>query len=294
MNAYKWGDRMKHIGIIPNRLKDTDLKVTERIATWFNKSNLSAYTTPDIAEHIQAHTIAVSEKELYEICDSLIVIGGDGTILSVAEAASIKDIPIVGVNLGRLGFLADIEPQEIEVSLQKLLEGVYEIEERMMLKATIISPEDEKYVFHALNDINVTRGSFARLVEFEIRINNELCDIYPADGMIVSSPTGSTAYNLSAGGPILVPHANTYVVTPICPHTLYAKSIILSDHDTIQIATLEEAKDMALSIDGRLKMYLTPQHVVHIERATQVTKLIKLSERKFFDILREKIVERRR
>ncbi|QEH68926.1 NAD(+)/NADH kinase [Cellulosilyticum sp. WCF-2] len=294
MNAYKWGDRMKHIGIIPNRLKDTDLKVTERIATWFNKNNLSAYTTPDIAEHIQAHTIAVSEKELYEICDSLIVIGGDGTILSVAEAASIKDIPIVGVNLGRLGFLADIEPQEIEVSLQKLLEGVYEIEERMMLKATIISPEDEKYVFHALNDINVTRGSFARLVEFEIRINNELCDIYPADGMIVSSPTGSTAYNLSAGGPILVPHANTYVVTPICPHTLYAKSIILSDHDTIQIATLEEAKDMALSIDGRLKMYLTPQHVVHIERATQVTKLIKLSERKFFDILREKIVERRR
>ena len=178
--------------------------------------------------------------------------------------------------------------------MQKLLEGVYEIEERMMLKATIISPEDEKYVFHALNDINVTRGSFARLVEFEIRINNELCDIYPADGMIVSSPTGSTAYNLSAGGPILVPHANTYVVTPICPHTLYAKSIILSDHDTIQIATLEEAKDMALSIDGRLKMYLTPQHVVHIERATQVTKLIKLSERKFFDILREKIVERRR
>lgn len=294
MNAYKWGDRMKHIGIIPNRLKDTDLKVTERIATWFNKNNLSAYTTPDIAEHIQAHTIAVSERELYEICDSLIVIGGDGTILSVAEAASIKDIPIVGVNLGRLGFLADIEPQEIEVSLQKLLEGVYEIEERMMLKATIISPEDEKYVFHALNDINVTRGSFARLVEFEIRINNELCDIYPADGMIVSSPTGSTAYNLSAGGPILVPHANTYVVTPICPHTLYAKSIILSDHDTIQIATLEEAKDMALSIDGRLKMYLTPQHVVHIERATQVTKLIKLSERKFFDILREKIVERRR
>ena len=294
MNAYKWGDRMKHIGIIPNRLKDTDLKVTERIATWFNKNNLSAYTTPDIAEHIQAHTIAVSEKELYEICDSLIVIGGDGTILSVAEAASIKDIPIVGVNLGRLGFLADIEPQEIEVSLQKLLEGVYEIEERMMLKATIISPEDEKYVFHALNDINVTRGSFARLVEFEIRINNELCDIYPADGMIVSSPTGSTAYNLSAGGPILVPHANTYVVTPICPHTLYAKSIILSDHDTIQIATLEEAKDMALSIDGRLKMYLTPQHVVHIERATQVTKLIKLSERKFSDILREKIVERRR
>lgn len=294
MNAYKWGDRMKHIGIIPNRLKDTDLKVTERIATWFNKNNLSAYTTPDIAEHIQAHTIAVNEKELYEICDSLIVIGGDGTILSVAEAASIKDIPIVGVNLGRLGFLADIEPQEIEVSLQKLLEGVYEIEERMMLKATIISPEDEKYVFHALNDINVTRGSFARLVEFEIRINNELCDIYPADGMIVSSPTGSTAYNLSAGGPILVPHANTYVVTPICPHTLYAKSIILSDHDTIQIATLEEAKDMALSIDGRLKMYLTPQHVVHIERATQVTKLIKLSERKFFDILREKIVERRR
>ena len=163
-----------------------------------------------------------------------------------------------------------------------------------MLRATIITPEGETHVYHALNDINVTRGNFARLVEFEIRINNELCDIYPADGMIISSPTGSTAYNLSAGGPILVPHANTYVVTPICPHTLYAKSIMLSDQDTIQITTLEEAKDMALSIDGRLKMYLTPQHVVHVEKAPQVTKLMKLSERKFFDILREKIVERRR
>ena len=294
MTVYNWGDRMKHIGVIPNKLKDTDLKITEHIAKWFNERQLSVYAAYDVASQLKAHTVAVSTEELYDICDSLIVIGGDGTILRVAEAASARDIPIVGVNLGRLGFLADIEPQEIEISLKKLLEGDYEIEERMMLKATIIAPEGEKFIYHALNDINVTRGNFARLVEFEIRINNELCDIYPADGMIIASPTGSTAYNLSAGGPILVPHANTYVVTPICPHTLYAKSIMLSDQDTIQITTLEEAKDMALSIDGRLEMYLTPQHVVHVEKASQVTKLMKLSERKFFDILREKIVERRR
>ena len=178
--------------------------------------------------------------------------------------------------------------------MAKLISGQYKIEERMMLRATIVGVNGEKSVFYALNEINVTRGNFSRLVEFEIMINDELSDIYPADGVIVATPTGSTAYNLSAGGPIVVPLAQTYVVTPICPHTLHSKSIMLCEEDKVRIRTLEETKDMALSMDGRLKMYLTPQDVVHIEKSPYVTKLIKISDRKFFEILREKIVERRR
>lgn len=286
---------MNHIGIIPNLMKDKDLQVTKQITNWLNTHDLVAYMSEEVASKVETHVIAVKEEELYKICDGLIVIGGDGTILGVAEAASQKNIPILGINLGRLGFLADIEPYEIEEALEKLiLRKEYKIEERMMLRATIIGVNGETNVFHALNDVNVTRGSFSRLVEFEICVNDELSDIYPADGVIVATPTGSTAYNLSAGGPIVVPQANTYVVTPICPHTIYSKSVILCDQDKVRIKTLEETKDMALSLDGKLKMYLTSQDEVLIERSPYVAKLIKISDRKFFEILREKIVERRR
>ncbi len=285
---------MKCIGVIPNKLKDVDLKITDLIAGWFNERGCTIYAPHDIKENLSSTVVGVSESELYEICDSLIAIGGDGTILGVAEKASQREIPIVGVNLGRLGFLADIEPRELETLLQKFFDEDYEIEERMMLKATIVSGEGEEEIFYALNDINVTRANFARLVEFEIKVNDELCDIYPADGIIIASPTGSTAYNLSAGGPIITPHANTYVITPICPHTIYAKSIMVSDKDKVKIKTFEEGNEMALSIDGRLEMYLTPSDSVYVEKADKVTKLIKLSKRNFFDILREKMVERRR
>lgn len=285
---------MKHIGIIPNLFKDKDLEVTLKITNWFNQQGIKPYIADKIAHQIEGETVAVREEELYELCDGLIVIGGDGTILGVAEAASIRDIPILGINLGRLGFLADIEPYEIEQALERLISKQYEIEERMMLRATIIGTDGNKNVFHALNDVNVTRGSFSRLVEFEICVNDELSDIYPADGVIVATPTGSTAYNLSAGGPIMVPQASAYVVTPICPHTIYSKSVILCDKDKVRIKTLEETKDMALSLDGKLKMYLTSQDEVYIERSPYVAKLIKISDRKFFEILREKIVERRR
>ena len=285
---------MKCIGVIPNKLKDANLNITDFIAGWFNNKGSTIYASHDVKSQLSSTVIGVDDNELYEICDNLIVVGGDGTILGVAGNASDKGIPIVGVNLGRLGFLADIEPQHLEASLQKLFEEDYEIEERMMLKATVVSAQGEQSVYYALNDINITRGNFSRLVELEIKVNGDLCDIYPADGIIIASPTGSTAYNLSAGGPIIVPHSNTYVITPICPHTIHAKSIMVSDKDRVEVKTLEEGNDMALSIDGRLEMYVTSEHSVYVERADKVTKLIKLSQRKFFDILREKMVERRR
>lgn len=287
--------RLNHIGIIPNLMKDKDLKITTQIVSWLNTHDLAPYMSEEIAQQIKAHVIGVPEAQLYKCCDGLIVIGGDGTILGVAEAASREDLPILGINLGRLGFLADIEPYEIESALEKLiLKKEYKVQERMMLRATIIGSDGKTNVFHALNDVNVTRGSFARLVEFEIHINEELSDIYRADGVIVATPTGSTAYNLSAGGPIVVPQASTYIVTPICPHTFYSKSVMLCDQDKVRIRTLEETEDMALSLDGKLKMYLTSQDEVLVERSPYVAKLIKISDREFFEILREKIVERRR
>lgn len=285
--------KVERIGVVPNLIKDSSLEISSHIARWLNEHGLKPYITCDIADQMKEQIISVTKEALYEVCEALIVIGGDGTILSEAEKASKSQIPIIGVNMGRLGFLADIEMTDIDEALEKLLSGQYKIEKRMMLKATAIAADGSKRVFHALNDINVTRSNYSRIVEFEIRVNDELSDIYRADGVIIASPTGSTAYNLSAGGPIVVPHADTYVVTPICPHTIYSKSIMLCAMDKVRIKTLEEAKDMALSIDGQFKMHITPSDEVHIERSPYVTQLIKISDRKFFEILRQKIVERR-
>jgi len=286
---------MKHVGIIPNLLKDIDLEITRTIAAWLVKENFSVYAADHIVKQVDIIPFSVDEEEIYKLCDIVIAIGGDGTILSVAEKACLVDVPIVGVNLGRLGFLADIEPFDIEPCLKKLLKEDYHIQERMMLKAKIIDPNGQEHIFHALNDVNITRGSFPRIAEFEILINGEFGDVYPADGIIVSSPTGSTAYNLSAGGPIVVPHAKAYIVTPICPHTIYSRSIIVAAEDIIQIKICNDGHiNMELSVDGKVKMHLTPNHFIQIEKSSYVTRLVKLSELKFFEILRKKIVERRR
>ncbi|PHV72370.1 NAD(+) kinase [Sporanaerobium hydrogeniformans] len=286
---------MKTIGIIPNLLKDTELEITKHVVDWLIGEGYKTYGSSHIADQVKGLSPCESEEELYINSDILIAIGGDGTILAAAEKASLADVPIIGINLGRLGFLADIEPQDITASLHKLLQENYRIEERMMLRAKIITPGGKEYIFNALNDINIIRGNVSRLTEFEILVNDELCDIYPADGIIVSTPTGSTAYNLSAGGPIVLPHTKAYILTPICPHTIYSKSIILAEEDVVQIKTCNhDNMNMALNIDGNIKMYLTPNHFIQIDKSPYVTRLIKLSELKFFDILRKKIVERRR
>ncbi len=286
---------MKTIGIIPNLLKDTELEITRNVVEWLIDKGYKPLGTSHIAEHVEGLYPCESEEALFEESDILIAIGGDGTILAVAEKASVADVPIIGINLGRLGFLADIEPQDIAFYLEKLLGGNYHIQKRMMLRAKIIAPDGKEHIYNALNDINITRGNASRLSEFEILVNHELCDVYPADGIIVSTPTGSTAYNLSAGGPIVLPHTKAYILTPICPHTIYSKSIILAEEDVVQIKTCnDDNMNMALNIDGNTKMYLTPHHFIQIDKSPYVTKLIKLSELKFFEILRKKIVERRR
>lgn len=280
---------MKRIGIIPNTHKDKELKVTQQIITKLNQHHITPYINQELEADIQGQVYSISKDALFDECEGIIVIGGDGTILEAAAVASLKDIPIVGVNLGRLGFLTDIEPHELDESLDRLIHDNYQIEERMMLQATIHYATGEEFVFYALNEVNIMRANFSRLIEFEITINGDVTDIYPADGIIIATPTGSTAYNLSAGGPIIVPLAKNYVITPICPHTLHSKSIILCHDDSIRIRNLEATEDTALSVDGKLKQCITSAEYACIKPAPYVTKLIKVSDRHFFTVLRNKL-----
>lgn len=159
---------MKNIGVIPNLLKDKDLSMTKLIVNWLQAHDFNIYLTPKTTDLLQSKVQSVEEDILYKKCDAVIAIGGDGTILSVAQKASIADVPIIGVNLGRLGFLADVDSNKVIPLLEKLITKDYTIEERAMLQATIIDPAGEKHIFHALNDVSMTRGGYSRLTEFEI------------------------------------------------------------------------------------------------------------------------------
>lgn len=294
MKPYKQVIKMKKIGIIPNLLKDSELTMTKQVVRWLSENGFTVYVTHHIGVQLDITCQHVEEEELYTLCEAIVAIGGDGTILGIAQKACGYEIPIIGINLGRLGFLADIEQSRVEELLGKLLVDDYEIEERMMLMVKIIEPSGETLRFYALNDISVTRGSCSRITEFEMFINDAYLDIYAADGVVVATPTGSTGYNLSAGGPIVSPSAKNIIVTPICPHTIYSRTIVVSDTDKVRIKTHNSlGNTLELGVDGQTKAYITPYHQIEIEKAPFTTKLIKLSEHDFFEILRKKIVERR-
>lgn len=286
---------IKTVGVIPNLLKDKDLSITHTIVKWLENHAYNALVSTHITTLLDIPNLqGVEESILYASCDVVIVIGGDGTILGAAQKASLTRTPIIGVNLGRLGFLTDVEATNVVQLLEQLTRGEYTIEERIMLCATIIDPKGEGHVFHALNDVSITRGSYSRITEFEIQVNDHLLDVYPADGVIVATPTGSTAYSLSAGGPIVMPYAQNILITPICPHTIYSRCTLLSDQDKVSIHTNNhDGAQMEFGIDGQIKMAITPNHKIQIEKSPFVTRLIKLSGLHFFDILRKKIVERR-
>ncbi|MEG0013628.1 MAG: NAD(+)/NADH kinase [Cellulosilyticaceae bacterium] len=284
---------MKNIGIIPNLLRDIDLDTTKIVVSWLQSKGFNCCLTSHIAIRLGEDS-ELSEEDLYSQCDAIIGIGGDGTLLNIAQKAALYDVPIIGINQGRMGFLAEVEPSNMEVMLAKLLENPIKIEERMMLRAKVIEPTGQEHYFYALNDMNITRGSSSRITEFELRVNDNLLDVYPADGIIVATPTGSTAYNLSAGGPIVIPYADNIIITPVCPHTIYSRAMIVTGADRINIHTNNyDNPMMELAADGQRKMYITPDHIIEIEKSPYKTKLIKLSELNFFDILRKKIVERR-
>ena len=282
---------MKIIGIIPNLYKDPELKVTKEIIDILLKYEC----TPAIPEYM-ANKSAYSEyamdyEELYRDSEFVIVLGGDGTILEASHAAAKYNTPLLGINLGTLGFLTDVEVSGAEKAIQNALDGNYKIENRMMLDIIIFHETGENKVYTALNDVCVARGGLAKVVNLEVHVNNEYLDTYRADGLLVTTPTGSTAYNLSAGGPILKADAKIMAITPICPHTLYARSIILDSDDAIMFNARDRFRDdIIISIDGKTVCFLKENEHVKVRKSMYSTKLIKTNKTGFYDVLREKMV----
>ena len=281
---------MKKIGLIPNVDKDKDLAVTMRLVRYLLNKGCIPQLTEKIAELSGLEMYARKENEIYEHSDFIISLGGDGTLLGVGRKACQYNTPILGVNLGTLGFLTAEEKNRAEYAIDKVLMGDYKKEKRMMLQTSIATEDGRIEGINALNDICITRGILYKILEFNVFVNDEYVNTLRADGVIICTPTGSTAYNLSAGGPVLKADAQIIAITPIAPHTLTSRSIVVSAEDTITVE-INPREDTAFTIsaDGQESWSLTGKKVVQIRKAKVYTTIIKTNSQNFYDVLRHKL-----
>lgn len=282
---------MDCIGIIINLEKPTILKITRQIVDWLEQHGKKVLVTEAGSDTIRDGITSCSEQELAKQAECVIVLGGDGTLLSSARTIGALGKPIFGVNLGQLGFLTEIELPDLTPALERLISGQFEIEDRMMIQAEVYRNGEKISNFYGLNDAVITKGAFARLIRLKTFVNSEYVDIYPADGLIISTPTGSTAYSLSAGGPLVAPNLELMLVTPICPHTLYSRPVVVDKDSEVTVELQVTQAEVMLTIDGQSGIQLMPLDQVVVRKAPFAAKFLKLNKRSFYEILRKKLKE---
>ena len=271
---------MNKFCLITNRSKDADLELTNEIIAY-------------MAMH-QKDCVCITSAEVIPTgTDCILVLGGDGTIIQAADIVCGLEIPLLGINLGTLGFLAEIEKNQVWAALDCLFADKYSIEERIMLKGVLVNDNTSEYLGVALNDIVISRSNFSKIINISIYVNGELADSYRGDGVIASTPTGSTGYSLSSGGPVVKPDADILVLTPICPHTLGTRSIVISSNDSVSIQINEnktsDQEGAVAVLDGKLTRELIAGDSIHITKALEKTRMVKINHVEFFEVLRKKI-----
>jgi NAD+ kinase len=224
--------------------------------------------------------------EIVQQSDMLIAFGGDGTMLSAAHLVGRASVPILGVNLGKLGFLAEISVDEVEALVDDILNNQHVIEDRMVLKVTA---GDEELPFYGLNDIVIDKSGSPRVIRVEVHINNDYLVTYTGDGIIISTPTGTTGYSLAAGGPIVVPQSEVITISPICPHTLTARSVITKDSNVLRIVVDTQTEEVRVTADGQQGNILTPPVHLTVQKADYTIKLVKRKDKSYYDTLRAKL-----
>lgn len=281
---------MKNFGIVVNIEKDKNLEVTRYLSQIISeKGGVVIYDDKSI-DPSAPHGM----DNILNNADMVFSVGGDGTLLRAARMCSDRGIPILGINLGRLGFLTQVDRGEIDNSIERIFKGDFVIEERIML-STIIHDEDGNTIAKdvALNDIAITREHLSRLLDLKLYINNEYVDTVPGDGIIVATPTGSTAYSMSAGGPLVDPDLDVMIITPICPHLLYSKSLVTSGNKCVRITIPQKVGyDATVSIDGQIHHKLSSGYYIDCYKSNINVKFIKMSNKNYFYTLRRKIFER--
>lgn len=283
---------MKRFCIISNTSKDIDGKVAAMVCNCLRNNGLEYEDITSYSE-IGEEESFIDKTKLSKEFDCAIVLGGDGTIIRAARELSRLEIPILGINLGTLGYLAEVEYNEIEEAIGCLIEGNYRVEDRMMLTGGIYSSGEYIGCDIALNDVVVSRDGYSRIISTNIYVNDEPVAKYMGDGVMISTPTGSTGYNLSAGGPIVKPNTSVMIITPICSHAMSNRSIVVSDTDEVTIEIMESKKtrqeEVIVTFDGRSGIKLGQNDRVIVRRAVECTKLVVVGDRRYFDVLSAKL-----
>jgi NAD+ kinase len=281
---------MKRIGVIVRRDRAEAREVVRGLVQWLTAHGREVVVDGETAGAIGLAGVTATERQaLPGKVDLIVVLGGDGTLLSVARLVNGLDVPILGVNLGGLGFLTATTLEAMYPTLEVVLRGEYTAEERLVLMAALARPGLSGTEQFALNDVVVAKGALGRLIDLEVRADGQPMTAYRADGLIIATPTGSTAYNLSAAGPIIFPATDAVVLTPICSHALTNRPIVLPASVRLEVTLLTEAPDVVLLVDGQPGPPVRAGDVVHIRRAGARIRLIRDPRKSYFEVLRTKL-----
>jgi NAD+ kinase len=279
---------MKNIAIFAKVHDPRCLGVAGELVKWLEQRELVPLVEAHLARHL-GRGPGMDRDDIPDRADLVVVLGGDGTLISVARLIGDRGLPILGVNLGSLGFLTEITVEEMYDVLENCLNGSFELSRRMMLTARIIREGALFGEYRALNDVVINKGAVARIIDIETMVDGAYLTTFKADGLIISSPTGSTGYSLSAHGPIIYPELNCLVITPICPHTLTNRPIVISGNARISATLKAQNEDVLLTLDGQVGVELRYGDVIQIAQAEQPSCLVQSRSRDFFEVLRTKL-----
>ncbi|MCH8954779.1 NAD(+)/NADH kinase [candidate division KSB1 bacterium] len=278
------------LGLTGNIDKASVKPLVTKFVKWLQKSGADFIVENELAEYLSLPKESCprsSLKNFFEKCQMVISFGGDGTILSTARAIGDSGVPILGVKMGGMGFLAELTPEELYASMEEILKGHYQIVKRMVLQVEVEGEKTTRY--HALNDLVFDKGAVSRVIHIKTFIDDEFLNTYISDGLIISTPTGSTAYSLAAGGPILLPSMNAIIINPISPHTLGARPVVIPDDKVVKIRIEYAPQNVLLSADGQVSKELKQGQTATIQKADYQIKLVSYRGRSFYDVLRAKL-----
>ena len=280
---------IKRIGIISKPKKTEIREIVPSLTQWLRERNVEVFLDKETASLLESAEKSLSRNEMPSQVDLLVVLGGDGTLLAAARALNRKPVPILAVNLGGLGFLTVITREELYPTLELVLAGNFKTERRVQIEGELVRADEVISSFLALNDVVLNKGAIARILDFDVLVNGRFISTYKSDGLIVSTPTGSTAYSLAAGGPIVTPAVEAFVVTPICAHTLTNRPLVLPDSVQIEVVVKSQREVAYLTVDGQMGIATHSEDTVRLKKASSCVEIIQPPNKDYFEILRQKL-----
>lgn len=285
---------IKRIGVVVKPHQPDALETLCRLTEWLSERGIQLVGTAgvqheQIAQKTGCSVAVVKDEELAPGVDLILVLGGDGTMIATARMIGNTEVPVIGVNYGGLGYLAEFPLGELFAALDALLAGQYQVQKRLMLAVELWRGEELITRNRVLNDVVVNKSALARIIEIEAYLNDQFVNSFRADGLIVATPTGSTAYNLSAGGPVIYPSMNVVVITPICPFTLSNRPIVVPDESLIEVRLMTDKEEVALTLDGQVGFPLRVRDRIVIRKSNTTFNLVQPPNRNYFDVLRDKL-----